>query len=337
MNRENNIIIQKNKEFWKKKLSDKEYEVLVEGGTERACHNEYYNNKRQGIYICAACNNRLFSSSEKYHSGSGWPSFYDVMSEKAVGTRKDRSLGMERTELYCNRCGGHLGHVFKDGPEPTGLRYCINSNSLNFLQEAYFSMGCFWKPEALFASLEGVFFTEVGYAGGEKENPTYHDLGNHAETVHVIYDPDIIDYDELLEIFWENHNPYREAVSSQYRSLILYNTDEHKSVAGKFIQAKGKTQIEQNKDIQTRVCMIDIFTAAEEYHQKYLLKSNQKLYERLSALYDSKDELNKSRPAAKLNAYSGEFLDKGDIKEELRNHYLYVKYNNQLEEIISEL
>jgi peptide-methionine (R)-S-oxide reductase len=117
---------------WKSKLSPEEYRVLREKGTERAFTGKYNDFKEKGIFTCAACGNELFSSEAKYDSGSGWPSFYKPISKNAVEEETDRSHGMVRTEVLCNDCGGHLGHVFPDGPEPTGMRYCINSVSMDF-------------------------------------------------------------------------------------------------------------------------------------------------------------------------------------------------------------
>jgi len=118
---------------WREKLTAEEFRVLREHGTEPAFRNEYHDFKGKGYYVCAGCGNLLFSSETKYNSGTGWPSFYQPVSEDAVDTTTDTSHGMVRTEVHCNRCGGHLGHVFRDGPRPTGLRYCINSTSLNFI------------------------------------------------------------------------------------------------------------------------------------------------------------------------------------------------------------
>jgi len=117
---------------WKKILSPEQYEVLRRKGTERAFTGKYYNSKETGVYRCAGCWNPLFDSETKFDSGSGWPSYYQAVSEDAVDTVEDQSYGMTRTEVLCARCGGHLGHVFPDGPEPTGRRYCINSISLDF-------------------------------------------------------------------------------------------------------------------------------------------------------------------------------------------------------------
>ena len=117
---------------WRKTLSPEQYEVLRRKGTERPFTGKYYDSKEEGVYRCAGCGSPLFDSDAKFDSGTGWPSYCQPVSQGAVDTGEDRSHGMVRTEVRCSRCGGHLGHVFPDGPEPTGLRYCINSVSLDF-------------------------------------------------------------------------------------------------------------------------------------------------------------------------------------------------------------
>lgn len=122
----------KSEEEWKAALSDDEYFVLRKKGTERAFTGDLLENKKEGIYTCAGCGFPLFDSSTKFESGTGWPSFWQPLNEQCIAEESDGSHGMSRVEVLCARCGGHLGHVFPDGPKPTGLRYCINSVSLDF-------------------------------------------------------------------------------------------------------------------------------------------------------------------------------------------------------------
>ncbi len=128
--------LQKTAAEWQKILTAEQYYILREKGTERAFTGQYWDNKKTGVYTCAACQLPLFSSKTKFKSGTGWPSYYIPIGKKNVTEYTDSSHGMSRTEVTCGRCDGHLGHVFADGPAPTGLRYCINSASLNFVPQA---------------------------------------------------------------------------------------------------------------------------------------------------------------------------------------------------------
>jgi peptide-methionine (R)-S-oxide reductase len=124
--------IKKSEEEWKNELTPEQYRILREKGTERAFTGEYWDNHEDGLYLCAGCGEALFDSQTKFDSGTGWPSYYASLNNQSIEEQRDISFGMIRTEVHCAKCGGHLGHLFHDGPKPTGMRYCINSGSLKF-------------------------------------------------------------------------------------------------------------------------------------------------------------------------------------------------------------
>ncbi|MCC6443782.1 MAG: peptide-methionine (R)-S-oxide reductase MsrB [Armatimonadetes bacterium] len=127
--------VEKSQEEWRNILTPEQYRILREKGTERAFTGKYWNFKGEGTYVCAGCGQELFTSDTKFDSGCGWPSFWDAVDKSKIVTKDDNSFGMRRIEVMCSRCGGHLGHVFDDGPKPTGQRYCINSASISFKEK----------------------------------------------------------------------------------------------------------------------------------------------------------------------------------------------------------
>ncbi len=288
---------------WKQTLSPDQYKILRNKETEQAFTGKYWNHHETGSYICAGCGTELFKSQDKFDSSCGWPSFRSPAENENVNEQPDNSLGMNRTEITCSACGGHLGHVFNDGPKPTGLRYCINSASLQFLstsakntdsssnnlQIATLGTGCFWCSEALFENLPGVKSVKAGYMGGKTENPSYEQVCSgktgHAEVAQIIYDPAKISYRQILDFFWQIHDPTTlnrqgDDVGIQYRSVIFYHNEEQKKIAEATLN-ELKASRKFNDPIVTEITSALKFYQAEDYHQNYYRNNSNAPYCRM--------------------------------------------------------
>ena len=294
----------------KKQLSAEQFKVTQECGTEPPFRNAYWDNHEAGLYVDVVSGEPLFASTDKFDSGTGWPSFTKPLDKAGVVEKKDKTFGMTRIEVRSSKADSHLGHVFDDGPsDKGGLRYCINSASLKFIpvaeleakgygqyaklwgaavpgkaaqtEVAVLAGGCFWGMEDIIRKLPGVIETEVGYAGGSLDNPKYSDVkqGNtgHAEALQVTFDPKKITYEQLLGVFFRMHDPTTRNrqgndVGTQYRSALFVFDDTQQQVAQKVKDQVNKSGKWKNP-VVTEIVKAGKFYPAESYHQDYLVKT----------------------------------------------------------------
>lgn len=291
-----------------KKLSPEQYRVTQQCGTEPPFQNAWWDNHEPGLYVDVVSGEPLFSSLDKFDSGSGWPSFTRPL-EPNVTEKPDPSLGMRRVEVRSKHGDSHLGHLFDDGPRDRGgLRYCINSAALRFVpasrlaaeglgqyaklfapspaatpkrEVAILAGGCFWGMEELLRKIPGVLETEAGYTGGWVEHPKYDDThgskSGHAEAVRVVFDPARLSYEELLEKwFFRMHDPTTldrqgNDTGTQYRSAI-FTTSEAQAETAQRVKARVDQSGKWKQPVVTEITPASTWWPAEEEHQDYLVK-----------------------------------------------------------------
>ena len=272
-----------------KTLTPELAKILRDQGTEPPNTGKYNRFEGEGTYLCRQCGIALFRSNHKFISSCGWPSFDDEL-QNAIRRLSDPDA--RRTEIRCQRCDGHLGHVFHDeGYTGKNIRHCVNSLSIDFVadtsvqdtEEAIYAGGCFWGVQSLLEQEPGVLFTEVGYTGGHVDHPTYKAIctgkTGHREAIRVIYNPDVINYENLTKVFLEIHDPTQTNgqgpdIGEQYQSVIFYYDDAQKTTAERLLQYLK----EKGLNVVTELLPVQTFWPAEDDHQDYYQKTGKEPY-----------------------------------------------------------
>jgi peptide-methionine (S)-S-oxide reductase len=206
----------------------------------------------------------------------------------------------------------------KDGVIPGDSIPPIDTSAPAQTETATFALGCFWAPDSIFGSLDGVVRTRVGYAGGTTENPTYHNLGDYTETIQIDYDPTLISYEQLLEIYWDSHNPTSQPWSRQYMSIVFYHNSEQRELA---METKQREEDSLGHQVYTEIIPFSKFHLAEDYHQKYYLQQKPDLMEELSAIYPNFTDLIDYTAVARINGYVGGHITFEDLQEQLNSSW----------------
>lgn len=261
-------------------LTPLQYNVIVNKATEYPFTGEFTDTESIGSYLCRQCGTALFRSVSKFHSGCGWASFDDALVGKV---RSIPDLDGKRTEIVCNHCEAHLGHVFNgEGFTDNSIRHCVNSASLDFVnsidigssEEIILAAGCFWGVEYYLKKIPGVVLTEVGYCGGSIDNPKYEDvkkeITGHLEVVRVIWDKDKQSLEHILKMFFETHDPEQidgqgPDLGNQYLSAVFYYDEMQKATAKKIMQILT----DNGYELATSLRKVDKFWIGESYHRDY--------------------------------------------------------------------